>query len=58
MQQTFLKIAQTVNRENKGKYVLNEMQQTFDKAKKQLSYIKVSQNKFILGQLSDNKPHG
>ncbi len=56
MQQTFLKIAQTVNREDKGKSVLNEMQQTFDKAKKQLSDIKVSQNKFILGQLSDSGP--
>ncbi|WP_414620422.1 ABC transporter substrate-binding protein [Calothrix sp. CCY 0018] len=56
MQQTFLKIANTVNRENTGKLVLQEMQQTFDKAQKQLSNLKKVQSKFILGQLSDSAP--
>ncbi len=56
MQQTFLKIAKTVNREDKGKSVLNEMQQTFDKAQKQISNLKLAQNKFILAQLGDSGP--
>jgi len=56
MQQTFLKIAKAVNQEDKGKSVLSEMQQTFEKYKKQLSNIKVSQNKFVLAQLSDSGP--
>lgn len=56
MQQTFTKIAKTVNREEQGKLVLDEMQQNVDKAKKQLSNIKVSQNQFVLAQLSDSGP--
>ncbi|MGB6298752.1 MAG: iron-siderophore ABC transporter substrate-binding protein [Rivularia sp. (in: cyanobacteria)] len=56
MQQTFLKIAQTVNREDKGKIVLNEIQQTFDEANKQISNLKLAQNTFVLAQLSDRGP--
>ncbi|MBV6622437.1 MAG: iron-siderophore ABC transporter substrate-binding protein [Rivularia sp. (in: Bacteria)] len=56
MQQTFTKIAKTVNREDKGKLILDEMQQSFDNAKKQLDNIKVSENKFVLAQLSNSGP--
>ena len=56
MQQTFLKIAQTVNREDKGKSVLNEMQQTFDKANKQLNDLTKAESKFVLAQLGDSAP--
>ena len=54
MQQTFLKIAKTVNREDAGKLVLQEMQQTFDKARKEINNLKKAESKFVLGQLSDS----
>ncbi len=56
MQQTFMKIADTMKRGEEGKAVLEKMQATFKQAEKQLSDFKIANRKFILGQFSDSAP--
>ena len=54
MQQTFMKIADTMNRREEGRAVLEKMQATFKQAEKQLNDLKIANKKFIIGQFSDS----
>ncbi|MEA5598169.1 iron-siderophore ABC transporter substrate-binding protein [Rivularia sp. UHCC 0363] len=56
MQQTFIKIADTMKRGEQGRAILEKMQATFKQAEKQLSDLKIANKKFILGQFSDSAP--
>ncbi|WGV25325.1 ABC transporter substrate-binding protein [Halotia branconii] len=56
MQQTFIKIADTVKREKQGKAVLEKIQTTFTQAEKKISDLKIANRKFLLGQFSDSAP--
>ncbi len=56
MQQTFMKIADTMKREEQGKAVLEKMQATFTQAEKKISDLKIANKKIILGQFSDSTP--
>ncbi|MGB7376623.1 MAG: iron-siderophore ABC transporter substrate-binding protein [Rivularia sp. (in: cyanobacteria)] len=56
MQQTFIKIADTMKREEQGRAVLEKMQATFTQAEKKIGDLKIANKKFILGQFSDSSP--
>jgi len=56
MQQTFLEIADAVNRRPQGEAVLNQMQETFNQASNQLQESNLTTPRFILGQFVPGVP--